>query len=97
MRARGAEFPLQRLGGIATLSKRFVDAIAGTGCRILDTRKTTPGLRRRGENGRCRGSGESSHGAFDAILIRTNHIAAAGGVRPRLSAPALPICQVKSK
>ncbi|MBI2680848.1 MAG: carboxylating nicotinate-nucleotide diphosphorylase [Candidatus Solibacter usitatus] len=76
---------LQRLGGIATLAKRFVDAVAGTGCRILDTRKTTPGLRRLEKMAAAAG-GVVNHrmGLFDAILIKNNHIAAAGGVRPAL-------------
>jgi nicotinate-nucleotide pyrophosphorylase (carboxylating) len=76
---------LQRLGGIATLAKRFVDAVAGTGCRILDTRKTTPGLRRLEKMAAATG-GVVNHrmGLFDAILIKNNHIAAAGGVRPAL-------------
>jgi nicotinate-nucleotide pyrophosphorylase (carboxylating) len=73
---------LQRLGGIATLAKRFVDAVAGTGCRILDTRKTTPGLRRLEKMAAAAG-GVVNHrmGLFDAILIKNNHIAAAGGIR----------------
>ena len=76
---------LQRLGGIATLAKRFVDAVAGTGCRILDTRKTTPGLRRLEKMAAAAG-GVTNHrmGLYDAILIKNNHIAAAGGVRPAL-------------
>ena len=76
---------LQRLGGIATLAKRFVDAVAGTGCRILDTRKTTPGLRRLEKMAAAAG-GVVNHrmGLFDAILIKNNHIAAAGGVRAAL-------------
>jgi nicotinate-nucleotide pyrophosphorylase (carboxylating) len=86
---------LQRLGGIATLAKRFVDAVAGTGCRILDTRKTTPGLRRLEKMAAAAG-GVVNHrmGLFDAILIKNNHIAAAGGVRPaleRAGASNLPI------
>ena len=76
---------LQRLGGIATLAKRYVDAVAGTGCRILDTRKTTPGLRRLEKMAAAAG-GVVNHrmGLFDAILIKNNHIAAAGGVRAAL-------------
>jgi nicotinate-nucleotide pyrophosphorylase (carboxylating) len=73
---------LQRLGGIATLAKRYVDAVAGTGCRILDTRKTTPGLRRLEKLAAAAG-GVTNHrmGLYDAILIKNNHISAAGGVR----------------
>jgi nicotinate-nucleotide pyrophosphorylase (carboxylating) len=73
---------LQRLGGIATLAKSYVDAVAGTGCRILDTRKTTPGLRRLEKMAAAAG-GVTNHrmGLYDAILIKNNHISAAGGVR----------------
>lgn len=76
---------LQRLSGIATLAKQYVDRIAGTGCRILDTRKTTPGLRRL-EKMAAHAGGVTNHrmGLFDAILIKNNHIAAAGGVRNAL-------------
>jgi nicotinate-nucleotide pyrophosphorylase (carboxylating) len=73
---------LQRLGGIATLARRYMDAVAGTGCKVLDTRKTTPGLRRLEKMAAAAG-GVTNHrmGLFDAILIKNNHIAAAGGVR----------------
>ena len=73
---------LQRLSGIATLSRQYVDRVAGTDCRILDTRKTTPGLRRL-EKAAVAAGGATNHriGLFDAILIKNNHIAAAGGVR----------------
>jgi nicotinate-nucleotide pyrophosphorylase (carboxylating) len=86
---------LQRLGGIATLAKRYVDAVAGTGCRILDTRKTTPGLRRLEKMAAAAG-GVTNHrmGLFDAILIKNNHISAAGGVRQAIenaAAAELPI------
>lgn len=76
---------LQRLGGIATLARRYTDAVAGTGCRILDTRKTTPGLRRL-EKMAVAAGGATNHrmGLYDAILIKNNHIAAAGGVRQAL-------------
>ena len=93
---------LQRLGGIATLAKRFVDAVAGTPCRILDTRKTTPGLRRLEKMAAAAG-GVVNHrmGLFDAILIKNNHIAAAGGVRlalERARAANLPIeIEVRSR
>jgi nicotinate-nucleotide pyrophosphorylase (carboxylating) len=78
---------LQRLSGIATLGRRYVDAVAGTGCRILDTRKTTPGLRRLEKMAAAAG-GVTNHrmGLWGAILIKNNHIAAAGGVRPALEA-----------
>jgi nicotinate-nucleotide pyrophosphorylase (carboxylating) len=76
---------LQRLSGVATLARRYVDAVAGTKCRILDTRKTTPGLRRIEKMAAAAG-GATNHrmGLCDAILIKNNHIAAAGGVRPAL-------------
>ncbi|MCW5978619.1 MAG: carboxylating nicotinate-nucleotide diphosphorylase [Bryobacteraceae bacterium] len=72
---------LQRLSGVATLARRYVDAVAGTGCRILDTRKTTPGLRRLEKMAAAAG-GVVNHrlGLFDAILIKNNHITAAGGI-----------------
>ena len=69
------------LSGIATLTKRYVDAVAGTGARILDTRKTTPGLRALEKYAvTCGGGHNHRTGLFDAILIKDNHIAAAGGV-----------------
>jgi len=76
---------LQRLSGIATLARRYVDAVAGTRCRILDTRKTTPGLRRL-EKLEAAAGGVINHrmGLYDAILIKNNHIVAAGGVRPAI-------------
>jgi len=76
---------LQRLSGVATLARRYVEAVRGTGCRILDTRKTTPGLRRLEKMAAAAG-GAMNHrmGLFDAVLIKNNHIAAAGGVRPAL-------------
>jgi nicotinate-nucleotide pyrophosphorylase (carboxylating) len=76
---------LQRLSGIATLSRQYVDAVAGTRCRILDTRKTTPGLRHLEKMATAAG-GVTNHrmGLFDAVLIKNNHIVAAGGVRAAL-------------
>lgn len=73
---------LQRLSGVATLARRFVDAVEGTGCTILDTRKTTPGLRRLEKMAAAAG-GVRNHrmGLYDAILIKNNHITAGGGVR----------------
>jgi nicotinate-nucleotide pyrophosphorylase (carboxylating) len=87
---------LQRLSGVATLARQFTDAVAGTGCRILDTRKTTPGLRRL-EKMASHAGGVVNHrmGLFDAVLIKNNHIAAAAGVRNAItraaSATGLPI------
>jgi len=73
---------LQRLSGVATLARQFAEAVEGTGCRVLDTRKTTPGLRRL-EKAAAAAGGVTNHrmGLFDAVLIKNNHIAAAGGVR----------------
>lgn len=72
---------LQRLSGVATAARAFADAVAGTGCRVLDTRKTTPGMRLL-EKAAAAAGGVTNHrvGLFDAILIKNNHIAAAGGV-----------------
>lgn len=72
---------MQRLSGIATVARQYADAVAGTGCKILDTRKTTPGLRRLEKLAAAAG-GVTNHrlGLFDAVLIKNNHITAAGGV-----------------
>jgi nicotinate-nucleotide pyrophosphorylase (carboxylating) len=72
---------LGRLSGIATLTRRYVDAVAGTGAKILDTRKTTPGLRAL-EKLAVRTGGGANHrfGLFDAVLIKDNHIALFGGI-----------------
>ena len=86
---------LQRLGGVATLAARYVERIAGTDCRVLDTRKTTPGLRRLEKMAAAGGVKNHRMGLYDAILIKNNHIAAAGGVRQAMeaarNASALPI------
>ncbi len=89
---------VQRLSGIATITRRYADAIAGTGASVSDTRKTTPGLRALekyavhvggGRNHRC--------GLYDAILIKDNHRAIAGGAEAAVAAaraargPAMPI------
>jgi nicotinate-nucleotide pyrophosphorylase (carboxylating) len=73
---------LQRLSGVATLAARFVAAVEGTGVRILDTRKTTPGLRTLEKMAAAAG-GAVNHrmGLWDAVLIKNNHIRLAGGVR----------------
>lgn len=80
---------IQRLSGVATLARQFSAAVAGTKCRVLDTRKTTPGLRVLEKMASAAG-GITNHrqGLFDAILIKNNHITAAGGVRAALSAVA---------
>ena len=72
---------LQRLSGIATLTRRYVRAIEGTGAVLLDTRKTTPGWRRL-EKYATRAGGAENHrmGLYDAILIKDNHIAVVGSV-----------------
>ncbi len=77
---------LQRLSGVATSGSRYVDAVAGTKCKILDTRKTTPGLRLL-EKAAAAAGGVTNHriGLFDAVLIKNNHIAASGGVRQALA------------
>ncbi len=77
---------LQRLCGIATLTRKYVDAVSGTNCRILDTRKTTPGLRALEKMATAAG-GAVNHrmGLYDAVLIKNNHITAAGGVRAALA------------
>jgi nicotinate-nucleotide pyrophosphorylase (carboxylating) len=70
-----------RLSGIATLTRRFVDAVAGTRARITDTRKTTPGLRAAEKYAvRCGGAVNHRMGLYDAVLIKDNHVAACGGV-----------------
>ncbi|MBL8241806.1 MAG: carboxylating nicotinate-nucleotide diphosphorylase [Bryobacterales bacterium] len=75
----------QRLSGIATFTRKHADAVAGTGCKILDTRKTTPGLRRLEKWATvCGGASNHRIGLFDAVLIKNNHITAAGGVRQAL-------------
>lgn len=72
---------LGRLSGIATLTRAYVDAVAGTGARIVDTRKTTPGLRALEKYAvRCGGGVNHRFGLDDAILIKDNHVAACGSV-----------------
>jgi nicotinate-nucleotide pyrophosphorylase (carboxylating) len=88
---------LGRLSGIATLTRRFVDAIDGTGARILDTRKTTPGLRALEKYAvRCGGGTNHRSGLDDAILVKDNHLRVAGGIfravdRLRAASPGMPI------
>jgi nicotinate-nucleotide pyrophosphorylase (carboxylating) len=88
---------LGRLSGIATLTARCVGEVEGTGARILDTRKTTPGLRM-AEKAAVYFGGGTNHriGLFDELLIKENHVAAAGGVgeairRARSARPDLPL------
>jgi nicotinate-nucleotide pyrophosphorylase (carboxylating) len=86
---------LSHLSGVATMAARAARAVEGTGARVLDTRKTIPGLRAL-EKAAVAAGGAGNHraGLYDAILIKENHIAAAGGIeqaitRARASAPAL--------
>ena len=84
---RSALNTLQHLSGIATLTRQYVDAIAGTGATLLDTRKTLPGLRLL-EKYAVRMGGGSNHrmGLYDAPMVKDNHIAAAGGVTQAVAA-----------
>lgn len=76
---------LQRMSGIATLTRRFVEAINGTKARILDTRKTVPGLRVIDKYAvRCGGGQNHRLDLSDGVLIKNNHIALAGGIVPAL-------------
>lgn len=87
---------LQRTSGIATLSRQAADAVAGSKLRVLDTRKTSPGMRGLSKDA-VRAGGAHNHrfGLFDGVLIKDNHIAAVGGsitealVRARANAPRL--------
>lgn len=72
---------LGRLSGVATLTKRYVDAVAGTGAAILDTRKTTPGLRALEKHAvACGGGRNHRFGLADAVLVKDNHLRAAGSI-----------------
>jgi len=76
---------LTHLSGIATLTRRFVELLAGTGTKMRDTRKTIPGLRMLEKYAVKMGGGTNHRiGLFDAILLKENHIALAGGVKPAL-------------
>jgi nicotinate-nucleotide pyrophosphorylase (carboxylating) len=78
---------LNPLSGVASLTRTYVDAIADTGARICDTRKTAPGLRAFQKYAvRCGGGWNHRYGLDDAILIKDNHIAVAGGVTAALKA-----------
>jgi nicotinate-nucleotide pyrophosphorylase (carboxylating) len=78
---------LAHLSGIATLSARFAEAVAGSGAQVLDTRKTTPGLRRL-EKAAVAAGGARNHrlGLDDAVLIKENHVAIAGGISAAVAA-----------
>ena len=88
---------LQLLSSTATVTSRYVDALAGTRTRILDTRKTLPGLRRAQKYAvRCGGGTNHRIGLFDAMMLKENHIIAAGGIQPAVNAarsihPTLPL------
>ena len=72
---------LQALSGTATITRQYVNAVSGTKCRILDTRKTIPGLRLAQKYAvRCGGGTNHRIGLYDAILVKENHIAAAGSI-----------------
>ena len=78
---------LQLLSATATATRRCVDAVAGTGCRILDTRKTLPGLRTAQKYAvRCGGADNHRMGLYDRVLIKENHIAAAGSITGAIAA-----------
>jgi nicotinate-nucleotide pyrophosphorylase (carboxylating) len=88
---------LTHLSGVATATRAWADALAGTGCAVRDTRKTTPGLRQLEKYAvRCGGGVNHRMGLGDAALIKDNHVAAAGGVAAaiaavRAAAPGLPL------
>ncbi|MGC4366613.1 carboxylating nicotinate-nucleotide diphosphorylase [Hydrogenophaga sp. R2] len=92
---------LQLLSGVATETARYVDAVAGTRAAIVDTRKTVPGLRLAQKYAvTCGGGVNHRIGLFDAVLIKENHIAAAGGVAPvlqrvRETAPAARFVEIE--
>ena len=78
---------LQLLSATATATRRFVDAVEGTGCRILDTRKTLPGLRSAQKYAvRCGGADNHRMGLYDRVLIKENHITAAGSITGAIEA-----------
>ena len=80
---------LARLCGIATLTRRYVDQVDGTGVTILDTRKTTPGLRTLEKYAVCCGGGSNHRiGLDDAILVKENHLRIAGGIAAAAAALA---------
>jgi len=88
---------LQTLSATATAARRYVDAVAGTGCRILDTRKTLPGLRLAQKYAaRCGGAQNHRLGLYDMVLIKENHIIAAGSIggaisRAHQTSPGIPV------
>jgi nicotinate-nucleotide pyrophosphorylase (carboxylating) len=80
---------MQRMSGIATTTRQYVDQVAGTKTKVLDTRKTVPGLRMLDKYAVCCGGGENHrHDLSDGILIKNNHISLGGGI-PKVLASAL--------
>lgn len=78
---------LQRMSGIATLTAKYAEAVSGTKAKVLDTRKTTPGLRALEKYAVTVGGGRNHRfGLFDGVLIKDNHIAAAGGIKKAIEA-----------
>lgn len=72
---------MRHLSGVASMTRRYVDAVQNTGARIVDTRKTTPGLRALEKRAVLHGGGDNHRrGLFDMVLIKDNHITAAGGI-----------------
>ena len=87
---------VQRLSGIATLTAKYVEAVRGTRAQILDTRKTTPGLRRLEKYAvTCGGGKNHRFGLFDMVLIKDNHLAALMGERPNAIAAAVERARLK--
>lgn len=88
---------MQRMSGIATTTARYQKELEGTGCRVLDTRKTTPGMRMM-EKDAVRIGGGTNHriGLFDMILIKDNHVDFAGGI-PQAVATARAYCKANGK
>lgn len=90
---------LQFLSGIATMTRTYADKIAGTGCTLLDTRKTVPGLRNLSKYAtRCGGAKNHRMGLYDGVLIKDNHIAVCGGIAQavaRAKADRLPNIEVE--
>ena len=88
---------LQTLSATATAANRYVEAVAGTGCRILDTRKTIPGLRLAQKYAaRCGGAQNHRLGLYDMVLVKENHIVAAGSIgtavnNARRTSPGIPV------
>jgi nicotinate-nucleotide pyrophosphorylase (carboxylating) len=88
---------LQTLSGTATATRQYVQAVAGTGCQILDTRKTLPGLRLAQKYAvRCAGGRNHRMGLYDMVLLKENHIMAAGSIKAAIAAargssPGIPV------